>query len=134
MTLLSEILTSPLPTYPDLHLTHHTWVLMTQPKPFLTLILTSITPKLTHPMNFWTPSLVPFFSESLFQHITPPAPVENSNPTSSHTDATPYSHLSNDSPDVPSPITDYQLEHDHDNFIASQQQLHHTNNSLTIHN
>ena len=85
-------------------------------------------------MNFWTASLVPFFSEPLFQQITPATPVENSNPTSSHTDATPHSHLSNDAPDVSIPITDDQLEHDLDNLIASQQQLHHTKNSLSIHN
>ena len=62
------------------------------------------------------------FSKTPFQHITPTTPVENST-SASHTLTLPLSF-----PLFP----DEQLEHDLDNFINHQQQIHSTNNSLTI--
>ena len=55
-------------------------------------------------------------------------------PTSSNTDDTLpiLSPLSSKEPDAPSPIEYIQLEHNFDDFINNQQQIHDTNISLTI--
>ena len=61
------------------------------------------------------------FSQTPFQSVTPTTPGKNSTFASSLTDATYIlSALSNNAPDVPSPITDDQLEHDLDDSFYSQ--------------
>ena len=73
-------------------------------------------------------------SQSIFQPITPPTPVVRCNSRLSHTVATPIlSALYNHVLDVPSPMTDRQLEPDLDDFKKSHQQIYNTNNPLTIH-
>ena len=71
------------------------------------------------------------FPQPLFQPITPPIPDEPYPSTSSYTDATSIP-LSSNEPDAPSPITGDQLEHDLDNFITNQQEIHDTIFSLSF--
>ena len=82
-------------------------------------------PEVETPDEFLDSKPVPtIIFQPIFQPINPSTPVENSNSTSSHTDATPLlSPLSSYAPDVPSPITDDQLEHDLDYFFSHQQQI-----------
>ena len=62
------------------------------------------------------------FSQSHFQPILSPTPVEPSLSLSSHTDGTPtLSSLSSNELGVPSLITDDQLEHSLDEFVTHQQ-------------
>ena len=73
------------------------------------------------------------FSQPLFQPIIPPIPDEPYPSSSSHTnDTLPIlSPLSSNEHVASSPTKDIQLEHNLDNFITNQQQIHDTNNSFT---
>ena len=75
------------------------------------------------------------FSQPPLQLIIPTTTsVEFSLLPSSHTGAIPiFSSLSSKAPDATSQITDDQVEHNLDEFVIHLQQIHNTNNSLTIH-
>ena len=74
------------------------------------------------------------FSQPPFEPIVSQLPDETSPSRSSYTDATPIlSATSSNQPDAPIPLTDNQLEHEQNNFIAQQQHFHDTNNAITIH-
>ena len=106
---------------------------MTQNKQFLRRLRILTTQKLKLPMNSSTHDEFHTFLPPSFQPITL-TPVGISLSSSPHTDATPIiPPLSSNAPDVPSPITDDQLEHDLDGFFTHQHQIHNTNNWITIH-
>ena len=74
------------------------------------------------------------YSQPPFQPIVSQLPNEISPSPFSHTDATPiFSPMSTNQPDAPSPMNDNQLEHELDNFITQQQNLHDITNAFTIH-
>ena len=113
---ISDQTSSPLPYFFS---THHARTLTTQPKLFVKLTLILITPQMTSPMNSETPSPVLLFFQSPFQPIAPSIHVEISTSASSHTYASPIcSPISIYAPDVPSPITNDQLEYKLDEFIT----------------
>ena len=75
-----------------------------------------------------------FFFQLPVPPITPRTLFQNSASTSSPIYATPnFSLLLNKSPDLSSPITDDQLQHDSVVFLPHQPQFHNTTNSLKIH-
>ena len=82
-------------------------------------------------MNFWIPNLVPLIFPNKLSTYNSPYPSWKL-----HFHFFSYRRynylfpLPRNAPKVPSPITDDHLEHDFDNFITSQQQLHITKNSV----